>query len=419
MTRNLYRLVLLSVFLKLILMPFFMHMDLLSEFRRVHWSVENFEFFAGFNRALIFWIECLFYSVTQWFVVDSDFLLNMENTASSTAPIPSHFIFVGEPSIFRHLFLFKLPYLVFDYLTAFYIWKFFTEHRWQKVALLFWIFNPVIIYSAYIFGRFDTISLFFVVLTAWLLKCDRGILAAIVFGLALNCRAVNILLLPAFITASCVLFYAHKDRALIKCLLASSICVLFYLVPYAIGSILDSGGLYTKESSVIEVVKARDILFGSPFLGVYPFIVFYCLSFWLVTASSGGAAEKFVKLGFVAFASVFLMGFKGAAYFSWIIPFLILIVHDKRETLLPACLLIATWFCYWLVNSHGAHFTLLLATPIHEPLFGFRTFSELLINEVIPKNTTTIQQLRVILFSIASSLMIVITISLSKRPRDD
>ena len=417
MNQNLYRLILLSVLLKLMLIPFFMHMDLLSEFRRVHWSVENLEFYPGFNRLVIFWIECLFYSVTQWFVVDGEFLLHLEELRSSTASIPTHFIFVGEPSVFRHLFIFKLPYLVFDYLTAFYVWKFFSGHRWQKIALLLWVFNPVIIYSAYIFGRFDTISLFFIVWTAWFLKSEKGFLAAIAFGLALNCREINILLLPAFIVSSYFLF--QGNRAIVKSIMLTSVCALFYIMPYAIGWIVGSDGLYTSEGNILEVKKAKDIFFGTPEYGVFPFVVIYCLSFWFVATASGSAAEKFVKLGLVAFASTFLMGFKGAAYFSWIVPFLVLVICYKKETLLPALLLIATWFAYWLVDSHGAHFTLLLATPIYEAFFSSRTFHEYLIREVIPANTLSIPQLRMLLFSIASSLLIIYMLILSKGQRND
>jgi Gpi18-like mannosyltransferase len=191
-------LILLAVLLRLAIMPFFMHMDMLSEFRRINFSFENNEFYPGFNRLTVFYIEMLFYSVTHFFVVLPEVVLYLPDPAHSTATTTTHFIFAGDNYAYRHIFLFKLPYLIFDLLCGLVVWRYFEGHRLQMFALAFWLFNPVTIYATYFFGRFEVISIFFLLATALALKQEKLILASIAFGLALNCREINLIFLPAF-----------------------------------------------------------------------------------------------------------------------------------------------------------------------------------------------------------------------------
>ena len=223
-------LVIASILLKCLVAPFFMHMDLLSEYRRVHWSVENGAFFAGFNRLVTFWIECAFYAVTHFLVTEPSNLLNLAETRSSTASIPQHFLFVSGEQVFRQIFIFKLPYLVFDYLGAYVLWRVLASHKSKIAILAFWMFNPVIFYNAYLFGRFDTIALFFVLATFWGVQRQRWLIASLFFGLALNSREVVLILLPAFMLT---LFFCTVRPAKSTTLLSIAIIAFSLAFPYS------------------------------------------------------------------------------------------------------------------------------------------------------------------------------------------
>ena len=109
--------------------------------------------------------------------------------------------FLNDPNIYRHLFFFKLPYLLFDIATAFVIWNFIDKPEYRKIALLLWLFNPLTLFSTYIFGRFEVIGLFFLAASAFQLKNDRILLASILFAVALHCREINLLFTPFLLLA--------------------------------------------------------------------------------------------------------------------------------------------------------------------------------------------------------------------------
>jgi len=66
---------------------------------------------------------------------------------------------------------------------------------------LIWLFNPLTIFSTYIFGRFEVISLFFLAASAFQLKNDRIFFASALFAIALHCREINLLYAPFLLLA--------------------------------------------------------------------------------------------------------------------------------------------------------------------------------------------------------------------------
>jgi len=76
-----------SILLRLLVMPFFMHMDMLSELTRVNYSMQNGEFYPGFNRLTVFYIESIFYFFTQWFFVNPDVLLFLAFSLATHMPL--------------------------------------------------------------------------------------------------------------------------------------------------------------------------------------------------------------------------------------------------------------------------------------------------------------------------------------------
>lgn len=75
-----------------------------------------------------------------------------------------------DNGLYKDIFLAKFPYLLFDLATVFVIWGFVKKKLFPKSAILLWLFNPVLIYSTYIFGQFEIIPAFFVFLGFCLLN---------------------------------------------------------------------------------------------------------------------------------------------------------------------------------------------------------------------------------------------------------
>ncbi|MDO8487481.1 MAG: hypothetical protein Q7S45_04255 [Candidatus Curtissbacteria bacterium] len=71
---------------------------------------------------------------------------------------------VDNPFIFRDIFLGKTPYLIFDIGCVLALVAFIRRRYIDKKIVLLWLFNPVLLYGAYIFGQFDIIPAFFILL---------------------------------------------------------------------------------------------------------------------------------------------------------------------------------------------------------------------------------------------------------------
>ena len=403
-----------AIVLRLILMPFFMHMDLLSEYRRVNYAFENGEWFPGSNRMVTFWIELVFYSISQWFVVAQDVLLYLPNPEHSTSSTSHHFIFVGDSHVFRHIFLFKLPYLVFDLLAARFVWQYFSDSPKQMLATAFWLFNPVTIYATYFFGRFEVISLFFLIATALMFKKQKLFWAAIAFGLALNSREVNVLFLPAFFLAIWFSIQSAKI-SFYKGLLVCVPVLALWALPYVLQVVFGATTPFASPASVIDVKRGVSAVLDKEFLGIYPFFLLSAASLlWLMGRRAMAPEQGFINAALAVMIAFFILGFQSAHYFSWIIPFLVLAIYPSRVMFFQASLLILCWFCYWLLTPTGAYFSPLLATPIHESFFGWNTPSHAYQSIFAGHPLLDLRIVRKIVFTAAAACLLVMLVDAMK-----
>jgi hypothetical protein len=102
---------------------------------------------------------------------------------------------LGKIDFMAHLFLLKLPYLIFDILAAVFFSKLFNTTKQKILAFSLWMFNPVAIYSSYILGQFDIIPTFFVILSLFLAKKKKLELASLSLGFGIAFKLFPIFLL--------------------------------------------------------------------------------------------------------------------------------------------------------------------------------------------------------------------------------
>ncbi len=105
------------------------------------------------------------------------------------------------------LYIMKLPANLFDLATAFLIFAFarrYVSFKWSTVAMLLYAFNPAVIYNAAVWGQFDAIYTFFLVLSMFLVlkpdaKMQWTVLAVVAFMLGVLTKPQSIALAPLFI----------------------------------------------------------------------------------------------------------------------------------------------------------------------------------------------------------------------------
>jgi len=137
---------------------------------------------------------------------------------------------VQNPSLFFDIFLAKTPLLIFDVASLIVLFKFVKERVLKSEALYLWILNPVIFYTTYIFGQFDIIVLFFILLGFYLIRkhIKLGILA---FGFAGALKSY-----PFIIVLPLILIYGKDVKEKLKLLIIAFAPFVISIIPTLINS---------------------------------------------------------------------------------------------------------------------------------------------------------------------------------------
>jgi dolichyl-phosphate-mannose-protein mannosyltransferase len=137
----------------------------------------------------------------------------------------------GTPAIFNVIKL--LPNL-FDTATAFLIFVFVKKHLDFRAAVLataLYAFNPAVIFNAAVWGQFDAIYTFFLVLSVMLILASQPELSAAVFTLSVLTKPQGIALAPliAYLILS---KYRLQWRRLVTSLVAVVATVFVVIIPF-------------------------------------------------------------------------------------------------------------------------------------------------------------------------------------------
>ena len=245
------------------------------------------------------------------------------------------------PSLMRHLFLFKLPYLFIDVFLGFVLASFFKEKAKKRLAFLLWMFNPVTLFATFMVGQFDVLPTLFAVLALWAAVRGKKIWSMIFLGIGGSYKLFPLLLIPP---TAFLLGEKFKER--VKLFIVGFLPFLFFIAPF-----INS----TAFRAMTFSPKSQKMLFmGWPVSGaevVYPFllflIVFYSMAYYF-------HKKKFslIKNLNIYYLAIFLLTFSVTHYhpqwFLWVTPFLILdwVSNEGRNKLLIFIL----FFCWLMIT---------------------------------------------------------------------
>ena len=129
-------------------------------------------------------------------------------------------------------YIMKLPPNLFDMATAFLIFVFVRKRLDFNMALLataLYAFNPAVLFNAAIWGQFDAIYSFFLVLSLMLALASKPELSAVTFTLGLLTKPQGIALLPLIVF---LLFRKNGWRRLITSILAGAATIFAVIIPF-------------------------------------------------------------------------------------------------------------------------------------------------------------------------------------------
>lgn len=230
------------------------------------------------------------------------------------------------------LWLFKLPYLIFDLLVGFLLYK-LVEPKKSLLIFSLWIFNPVNLYTSYMMGQFDIIPTFFSIFSIYLVSKDKLFWAALALG-----GGIAFKLYPVFLVIPLILL-GRNIWVKLKLALLIFLPYIISILPYLSSAKFRSIALFANQSSKslyanIPVSGGESILLFPAFL-----ILFYLLILKQINKSS---LWKFYLISLLLF---FIFTHYHPQWLIWITPFIILdLVIEKFKNIIPVVMILGSWF---------------------------------------------------------------------------
>ncbi len=362
--RQFLRFLLIALLIRIIIMPFFGHIDFLSEARRVFYWAEHNIFIDNISRNTTMFIEVIFFRVFRIFLPEAQSMLFHPDIAHSMASVTHSFEFVSHLTTFRTFFVLKIPYLVCDLATAVILYNYFSDKKKGLRSSVMWLFNPITLFAFYIFGRFESIPIFFIAASLLALKKEKYILSAILLGLCLNGREMMILFFPIFFVA--ILFSTNKQISIKHKIFAPLIIILFAAMTLQIFSVL---GIHTVDAAGSEGVvllkegRIQHLFAFSLHRIMFLPLMYALITIWVFTSTTINEEKKLLLGGGLAMMSFFAFSSHTAHFTSWMVIFPVIFYGYNPVFLRPFIVFCLVWIGYWTFLTDLGVFTLWLAAP--------------------------------------------------------
>ncbi len=310
----------LGLLIRFILMPLATHSDLLSIYQRANLILNGSP--RGPNVNLLNSMHAGFLWLIRPLTPYQSLWGGLQETSLSAAEWLN---FIHSAAIFRTLFLLKLPYLGFELLA---LWALLSLVGPAKVSrtTAFWMLNPVVIFSTYIFGRFDIIIVWLLLSALLLAKKDRPNLAVLTLGLAAIVRVYPIILVLPF---AFILKERWQDRLRLAAIGIVPLFTSMVLGTSSVqfGTVQNYGGMPHLEYPL----AMKFFLFGQD--NLYIFVFLYALIIMYLYLHPQFGFETLKRFCFYIMLTFFATSFFHPHYLIWLVPFIAFYIDVPR--LLP------------------------------------------------------------------------------------
>lgn len=172
--------------------------------------------------------------------------------------------------LFRTLFIFKLPYLVFDFAAGWLLFKMLSRPKQEDGLLAYklWMLNPFILHSCYALGQMDIVSTFFVIASIYFSYLNKRCLAVILLSFGVLTKVLPIILIPF-----AILIFSDRFKDRFKLFVIFLMAFIFIQIPFwfssgnAVFNIFFAG-------EYLGIPRIRFILFVSTYLTALLFFFF-------------------------------------------------------------------------------------------------------------------------------------------------
>lgn len=325
--RRLGLLVVVAVLIRLLIMPLTLHFDAYQIYSRSHEAAYHNEWF-GFTSQII--IQTFH---NGWLLLIRPLLPNSGDIWSHTASTigvgasrEDYEGFLAYDHLYRAIFLMKLPYVLADLACAWVLTRLVPPARRLAVAA-FWLLNPLVIFSAAIYGRHDAIAILLVLVSVLYARraTDRGRVAGLaLLGVATLMRFFPVVIVPLFLLA-----YRRSQRQL----------ALFLGLLLGMVALVELAGLAASgKSTILTVLNSYEhfqywfdaglyLRFDD---SIFLFPVAYVLAL-LWVSERGLSPAEYPRSAAAGFLLLFALTFFHPHYAVWLVPFLALTVPGRPD----------------------------------------------------------------------------------------
>ena len=306
--------------IRFLLMPVSGHLDLLlSSWREYLWAFKGVIKFNDLIEASLALYIKIFRS--QLSLLPS--LIDIPNS-EGTLGLKEQATFLSSFRAWRYLFFFKLPFLMFDLASVYFIWKLFKDRAQKIMALAFWAFNPFLIFAVYVWGRYEIVPIVLTIVSLYFLKNQKNWLAILFLGLAIAGRMPFILLLPFYVIYLSKIKLDYLKYFIVGLL---PLIVITKIIEIAGGTNIFSDAV---QSGFADYLVRGGI--GQQFGAIVPFLILYPLALYLYYRHPKVHDFKVMT----GFSAIGLLIFFGTSYFhpqylAWLSPvILITFVYNRK-----------------------------------------------------------------------------------------
>ncbi len=337
---------LVGLLIRLLFMPFTCHADLITGYSESLLKMRGSQ--LGRDLLLINYVQMLNLKINSRLIPTDTFNTTRPYDKNGTflhdVQTQIWLQFLEKPFLYRTLFLLKLPYLFFDILCAVLILLIFKVRDEILKAFSFWMFNPALIFSSYIFGRPEIITIFLVLLFFFFLKRDKHIIATLVLIIAVFTRWYPILIAPFYFT-----FLLSKKRMGKVLFLAFILSLL--ILPLILFNHPSISHPFIHTLSFVEITLRRFVLnlsWNIAGITFYPIIFFYLILFLLFLNYKSKDFNSLVVFSLSSLLLYFALGYFHPQFYAWLTPFFVLLIKNNK-----------------LIKYYYVHFLLFLPLTFH------------------------------------------------------
>jgi hypothetical protein len=323
-----WRVLLLGLLIRFLLMPFTTHSDLLYTYWDAHLFLFHHKFDFGLQISLLS-IHAVFLQILSPFLPPHNLLWLHSPDASLINPFKGEvgwFAFVDSTQIYRTLFFLKMPYLFFD-LGIVLILHALENSFGKTISLIkYWWLNPILLFAVYVFGRHEIITLFFVFLSIYLVRHDKWVWSLLSLGVAIALRYYALFLLPFYVFSAP---WDWKKRVE---------GILIGLIPWMLVNLFTQVISASTEVSKLINLPHDNYLLAVKFsvaawdnIYLFPLIYFLLLLHRFYNLSYSWIL--FIKYNLTVIFLMFAFSYSGQSpqYWTWLLPWIVIaIAYDRR-----------------------------------------------------------------------------------------